>query len=297
MKDFKPLLAATAENIEDIRLPVLASVKLDGIRVIAHPERGIVSRKLLQITNDYIRNTLQSELDRLGLSHLDGEIGVGDPTDPDFFQMTTSAVRRKAGEPDFTYYLFDWWTYPNQNFVTRNSYVQGLIGASPFIEPVTQRMCETVGELLAFEEKTLGEGHEGIMTRSLFGPYKFNRSTLKEQILLKRKPFAEDEAIVIGFEERMHNANEATTNELGRTKRSTHSANMEPTGTLGALIVQHPVFGEFTIGGGKGMDDASRREIWDNKASFLGLPVTFTYQKIGTVNKPRIPQFKSFRTI
>ena len=43
---------------------------------------------------------------------------------------------------------------------------------------------------------------------------------MREGYLLKVKRFVDGEALVIGVTEPMHNANEAKTNELGRTARS-----------------------------------------------------------------------------
>jgi DNA ligase-1 len=39
------------------------------------------------------------------------------------------------------------------------------------------------------------------------GTYKFGRSTVRDNILLKVKRFLDDEAVVIDIEEKMHNEN------------------------------------------------------------------------------------------
>ena len=55
--------------------------------------------------------------------------------------------------------------------------------------------------------KNLDDGYEGLMLRAPDGPYKFGRSTVKENTLLKVKNFLDDEAEVIGFKEQTTNTN------------------------------------------------------------------------------------------
>ena len=67
--------------------------------------------------------------------------------------------------------------------------------------------------------------------------------------------------MVIGMEEKMHNANEATIGELGQTKRTSHQENLVPMGTMGALIVRDLKTGvEFNIG--TGFSNADRDWWW-----------------------------------
>ena len=135
------------------------------------------------------------------------------------------------------------------------------------------------------------------MVRSLGGPYKQGRSTEKEGYLLKIKRFEDAEAEVIGFEERMHNGNSATTNALGRTERSSHKENLIGRGDLGALTVkglQAPYKGvEFNIG--SGFDDQERMSIWQNKSEYVGKIVKFRYFPLGSKDRPRFPTFEGWR--
>jgi DNA ligase-1 len=131
------------------------------------------------------------------------------------------------------------------------------------------------------------------MLRSPEGRYKFGRSTLKEGILLKWKRFHDDKAGIIGFEEKMHNANQAAEDELGYTKRSTSKVGMIPAGTLGALLVKNKTGVSFAIG--TGFDDAMRKVIWESRDQHIGRLVTFTYQELSRYGVPRFPVFKGFR--
>ncbi|MNG11564.1 DNA ligase [compost metagenome] len=130
------------------------------------------------------------------------------------------------------------------------------------------------------------------MVRQADGKYKQGRSTLREGILLKLKRFNSAECIVTGFEELMHNANEAKINETGHTDRSSHKENLVPMNTLGALLVKDIESGvDFAIG--TGYTAAQRKEIWDNRRQWLGKIVTYTHFAVGSgYDKPRFPVFK-----
>ena len=118
---------------------------------------------------------------------------------------------------------------------------------------------------------------------------------------MKLKEFVDSEAKVIGFEEQLENTNEATIDELGHTKRSTHQENMVPKGTLGKFIVEE--IGDtawrgqtFPVGTGEGLTAELRQEIWDNRDKYLGKIITYKYQSYGVLNLPRLPIWRGFRS-
>src|SRR4029078_1438409 len=84
-----------------------------------------------------------------------------------------------------------------------------------YMIPVVHVDIPDLKHLLDFEERMLEVGYEGIMLRDPLGQYKCGRSTENEGILLKLKRKMTSEASVIGFQERMHNANELKTDNLG----------------------------------------------------------------------------------
>lgn len=149
-----------------------------------------------------------------------------------------------------------------------------------------------------FLQSCLDRGYEGIMLRLPYGGYKFGRSTQDEALLLKYKPWADDEAEVIGFEELMHNDNEASISPTGKTVRSSSAAGKRPGATLGKFLVRDRRSGlEFAIGGGQGLTQAFRQQVWNNRESFLSLTIKYRYLKVGTKEggSPRMPQFIGFR--
>lgn len=284
----KPMLATDAD-LEKLRFPLLASAKLDGFRAIV--QGGVVlSRSLKPIPNAYVQSAFKH------LEHLDGELVVGDPTAKDCFRQTSSHVTsHDKTDFDLRYYVFDHVRNPNERY--QNRLVQANNRAK-----VTQNNCSVITlpqhvitclpTLLALEEKMLDQGYEGLILRDPDAPYKFGRSTMKEGYLLKLKRFVDAEAVVIGFEERMHNGNEATTNELGRTKRSSHQSGKTGRGDLGAITVR---FGEIEFNIGTGFTDSERAEIWDNQDRYLNRLAKFKYFPVGVKDAPRHPVFLGWR--
>lgn len=292
LTDFSPLLASEAE-LDEIKWPVYGSPKFDGIRaVVLHNE--IFSRELKPIPNLYIRNCIKKYGEALNL--LDGELVVGSPTNKDVFQVSTSGVMTEEGKPDFCYYVFDYIT--DLPFRLRNHAVILTVTAYEKVFPikyVPQTLIHNRDEFNAWEERFVNEGYEGIMLRSVDGIYKFGRSSTKQGILLKYKRFTDTEAVITGFNERMHNGNEATKDAFGHTKRSSHKANKTPLNTLGSFIVRNAEFGEFKVGLGEGMDDAFRKYVWEHKSEFLNKTMKLKYQGKGVKDKPRFPGYVGIR--
>ena len=294
-REMRPMKPATApEDLSKLTYPLLASVKLDGVRAMAR-DGQLLSAALKLIPNAYV----QSWLGRAELHGLDGELIVGDPTHPNCMQNTTSGVMRVAGEPLFTYYVFDYWDSPRpfrERLVMLEDQlaVHDIFTQHGVIKQVPQVLVESVEELMDVEQKFVGEGYEGVVLRCLERPYKFGRSTLREQGMIKLKRFYDAEAEVIGFEELMHNANEATVNALGLTERSSHQANKHGLGVLGSFIVRDLTSGvEFKVGAG--MTQAQRLEYWRCGEALLGRVLTYKSLPVGVKDKPRHPVFKGFR--
>lgn len=271
----KPLLAATIEDVNALKFPVFASPKLDGVRAIVDNGR-LLSRSLKPFPNPHVNKLYGLR----GLSGYDGELIIGKPNDKDVFRNTSGALQRDDGEPKVDYYVFDRWdvtaTYKER---------RKLLRATKNIVIVPQTLVKTAKDLLAYEESALEEGYEGVMVRDPEAQYKFGRSTLKAQTLLKLKRFVDSEAEIIEVEEELHNANEAKKNALGRTERSSHKAGMVPTGRMGALKVRDVKTGvEFHIGTGFTAED--READW-----LPGMIVKYKSFPVGTKDKPRFPVF------
>lgn len=297
MEKFKPLLAATVKSEQDLyelKFPMIASPKVDGIRTFVHPELGPVTRTLKPVPNKHIRESLN----RSELHHLDGELVVGDITAPDVFNRSQSGAMTHDGSPQFTYYVFD-THHPTATFVMRQMFMKDQV-AKAYHAGISHAVVlpyhyvKTVAEVLEYETACLMRGFEGIMLRSLEGRYKYNRSTLKEQILLKVKRFSDDEATIIGVHPRERNHNPPARDLLGYLKRTSHTSGLVTDAALGALHVTHPKWGDFSIG--SGFDEEQRQEYWVNRDELIGRKISFKYQESGSKDKPRFPIFKGLRS-
>jgi DNA ligase-1 len=287
----RPMLAATAEpeQLDGLGYPMIASDKLDGIRCLVHPELGPVTRKFKPIPNTHIRSILS-----LAPDGLDGEIMCYGPNGQHYdFNAVQSLVMTESGLPRFLYMVFDWFGAPDAPYVKRLQHLRTL--ALPAVVcKLHQRVVRDATQARLECAKSLEKGHEGLILRHPYWKYKEGRSTLREQGMVKYKPFADAEGKIVGFEERLHNGNEATTDELGYTKRSSHKANYHGLDTLGALVLQTE-WGILKVGGGPGLDDRLRKSLWGRRHGLLGCTVTFKYQKHGMLERPRFPQFVGIR--
>lgn len=295
MNKFRPLLAAPIDDESQLKLlhyPLIGSPKIDGVRVLIHPDLGPVTRSLKPVRNHYI----WERLNQPSLHWLDGEVCVGANSGEGVFARSISGIQSYEGEPLFTYHVFDSFLEPRKPYKDRLANVS--LRAAEFPQPNAVSALEfewldNVDAVIRYEKECLEQGFEGIMLRHPMGIYKYNRSTFNQEILLKLKRFKDDEATIVGFEELYHNQNEQVEDERGYADRSSHKAGMVPGGTLGAIIVSHQKFGEFSIG--SGFDSSLRMEIWSRRDYYRGKRITFKYQEVGVVDKPRFPIFKGFR--
>lgn len=289
-KAFKPLLAGKFDAAK-IVFPVLASAKLDGVRCIVI-DGVAMSRSLKPIPNAYV----QKMIGKAKYNGLDGELMVGFVGGKDVYRNTVSAVMREEGNPNFTFWVFD--KVP-QNPERADGYHDRLASIKKFdgdgnIKVLPHKSIADMDALDAFEAKQLEKGLEGVIIRKPSGPYKFGRSSTNEGILLKLKRFEDSEAEIIGVEELLSNQNDATTNALGRTERSSHKANMKPMNTMGALNVRDiKTKVEFSIG--TGFDADLRKHMWEGRKCVIGKLVKYKYFAGGSKDKPRFPVFLGFR--
>jgi DNA ligase-1 len=294
MTFWKPLLAATCDDVEAIQYPVLVSRKLDGIRCTVQNGK-LYSRSLKLLPNQFVQDLYS------GLPNgLDGEILLGDPCAEDAYRSTTSLVMSDSKPLDFfpgkkiRYYVFD--CHNTVDFQTRLNDATRAIQGHPSVQIVQHVTVRSAEELLELEAAWLAEGNEGVMVRSIDGRYKEGRSTVKEGILQKVKRFKDGEALVLSSFEEMENTNEAKTNALGRTERSTAKAGKVGKGTLGGFEVQGITAYEgvvFDIG--CGFTKQQREDLWADRKNLVGKVVVFKYFPLGSDTRPRFPVWKGFR--
>lgn len=275
-----------------LKYPLYASPKLDGIRALVI-DGQLRSRALKPIPNAFVAARFSS----YRFNGLDGELVLGDPTAKDVYRTTQKAVSRIEGTPDVKFYVFDIWN-SKLPYEKRYSDLESSLDLEqcPEVVRVESTLVKDEKELLSYEEQALDAGFEGLILRSPQGPYKFGRSTMREGYMLKLKRFEDSEARVVGCSEEMHNANEATRNELGRTERSSHKANLVPKGRLGKLIVvDDERFPGVQFEVGTGFTALDRESLWFNRSYLNGRIVKYKYFAHGVKDRPRHPVFQGWR--
>lgn len=296
---FRPMLAGTHTDITKLIFPLLASQKLDGLRATAQ-DGVLLSRSLKPLPNVHVQ-----ELFKNLPQGLDGELIVGDPFAPDAFRKTTSLVMSDTKPLDFfpgemlRLHVFDKFS-STDGFHTRLMFARNDVVRynSPHVVLVEHSMIHMLETLNAFEAEMLSKGAEGVMVRTPDGPYKEGRATEKSGWLVKVKRFADYECEVVGTFEMEHNSNEAKTNELGRTSRSSHKENKTGMGVLGGLEVKG-IGGEYdgvSFNVGTGFDAATRAALWQERESLIGRIAKIKLFPSGSKDKPRHPVWLGWRS-
>ena len=304
----KPLLATDYEPGK-LRFPVYVQPKIDGVRGL-NLFGTLTGRSLKKPENAFtVRRFSHSAF--LGF---DGELAlnVGE-THPDLCRMTTSAVSTIKGEPDVVWHVFDYVGegYAQKPFHERLVRLKQVVASLPEhlarnIRVVPTYIVAGQEELDKADEWYISQGYEGTIIRDPNGLYKYGRSTVREQILLRIKQFVEEDAIVVDVHEGCRNENEATTNELGLTERSSHQANMIPNGMVGRLICrvrkdivfQNDILFRadqmITVGPGR-LPHEDRKRFFEDQSLIIGKMIKFKFFPKGVKDKPRFPTFQSFR--
>jgi len=292
----KPMLAARDAEISELKYPLLASPKLDGVRGIVL-DGVLVGRKLEPVPNPHAQQLFGIR----ALNNLDGELIVGSPTDGQVRNLTSGSMNRHKGEPDVKFYVFDIVDtvepylnrYNALKFVVSKHAAHGI----PVVL-VEHTLVNNAVELLAFENDCLEMGYEGAITRALDQPYKFGRSTLKEGGMIKLKRFVDAEAQVLQVNEEMQNTNEAERDKLGRTKRSKAQEGMVGKGRAGELEVfglDAPFNGVKFIVPLGGAGDVGKAWWWTHRKDKKLPVITFRYFPKGVKDKPLLPTYVGIR--
>ena len=279
------MLAAKLDSEDQIKFPTYATRKLDGIRCLVIDGKA-VTRKFKVVPNHYIR----TQIEKYCPDGFDGEIMSPGCN----FNELQSKVMSQDGKPEFEYHVFDYVKDRlDKDYLLR---IADLLNVQPvtFVKIVKPELIDNKDDLLKVEVKYLKEGYEGIILRTSDSPYKCGRSTVKQQWLMKLKRFKDSEAEVLGIEQLMHNANEATIDELGHTKRSKAKANMVPVEKLGAFVVRD-IKTQVQFKVSTGMNDEQRLQFWQDGAKLIGKLIKYKYQAEGMKNLPRFPVFLGFR--
>lgn len=319
--NFKPMLSPNEKtDLEAINYPQSASDKLDGIRLIFHPVLEIVSRSLKPIPNVQLKHKFRHIL-RFAKENnmiLDGEVYSPKRT----FQEITRAVMTqdftdektiKKLQKDLGFdngrtglYIFDllkdmeFYCFDVLNlniegcelvpFENRSTIYHSI--ELEYFNSVKQTIVNSKEEVENLYEAALNNDCEGLILKNPKGRYKFARATIKENLSYKVKPYEDFDAKIIGVTERQENTGESFTNELGASVKHNYKDNKEGLGIAACFIVDyngHEV--KPTITG----SEEFRKEIWENRESYIGKTIEYKGMMVGSKDKPRHPTFLRFR--
>lgn len=306
----KPMLASDWDESK-VHLPAWLQPKIDGVRGL-NRYGGLEGRSLKKHAN----RAVTAFFSHPAFVGLDGELAAGPEAHPDLCRMTTSALSTITGDPYVVWHVFDFLTVATLRLPYKERYaiLKAHVGELQECRPdLGQRLklvpCTTVTtltELEAVDDAWLAQGYEGSIIRDPYGAYKSGRSTVREGGLLRIKRFIEEEAIVVSITEGQENGNDAVTNELGYTSRSSHQCNMVPNGMVGSLecaLVKDVVYKgkllflkgqQVTVSAGS-MPHDERVRYFREPGRLIGKVIKFKTFPKGVKDKPRFPTFQSIR--
>lgn len=295
---------------DKIKFPCIVQPKIDG--VASYNRHGnLLGRSLKPHENKFVTSQWQGEQ----FHGFCGEMTVGDnPTLADLCRITSGDLRRHTGEPDTTWWLFDYCTEKTKNleYTQRIGLLREAVDDCGYmrstIRIIESVLVENMDQLLELEAKYLDMGYEGIIIRDPKAPFKYGRCGKTFMGAWRVKRFIDAEIRVESFEEGRSNQNEAKVNERGRTERSTVAENMIPNGQVGSfsgplladvldpqtnkvLIEKGTIIkvspGEFPVD--------QRKAMFEDQTLYLNRILKFKLFPKGIKDKPRFPVAISFR--
>lgn len=305
----KPQLANDA-NLDAIIYPCIVQPKIDGVRALNI--NGMLTGRSLKPFEGFGITEYWSKPE---FKHLDGEMTLGpNPASPDrLCSLTTGAMGAFKGVtemPDIYWHVFDWLAEPNLPYIQRywklKAYVEDL--KHPRVKLVPMYQAYIRPDLDALIADFFELGYEGAIIRNPNSPAKEGRPGKKAQELVRVKPWADTEMLVTGITEGNENTNEATTNELGRSERSSAQGGMVPNGRVGSiqgtLLADcfSPINGKLLFPKGlpvtvsKGsMSHEEARDYFLNPSKIVGHIVKFSHMTHGVKDLPRMGGYVSHR--
>ena len=237
MTNFKPQLAKDY-NEDKLKFPLWIQPKIDGVRAI-NIQGKLVGRSLKAHGNLWTTQKFSQEC----FSGLDGEMVLGNnPAAQNLCSDTSGAIARIKGEPELVWWCFDLLNeqtkdlgYPERYKIMKAKVIELRMCGERDIQFVPMFCVKSIEEYNHLKEQWLQEGYEGVIIRS-DEKYKEGRSSSTKADYWRDKGFVDAEILVTGVIEGNKNNNEAKTNELGRTERSSHKENQEPNGQVGTVV-------------------------------------------------------------
>lgn len=306
----KPQLANDAD-IEKVIYPAIYQPKIDGVRALNL--NGTLTGRSLDPLKGFGITEYFSKPEFVGL---DGEMIAGhNPACRErLCSMSTSATGKWKGVTemaDVSWWCFDLLTPETVKLAYQHRYERLSRFVSnlqhPKIKLVPAYIVKNREELEAKLAETFAAGYEGGILRNPHALIKEGRPN-KHQQLMRFKPWSDSEMLVTGFTEGSSNENEATTNSLGRTERSSSQAGLVPNGMVGSIqgTMLADFFDPFTkellFRGGlpitisaSEMTNAEAAHYFKHPEELVGHIVKFKHMTHGVKDLPRFGGYISHR--
>ena len=305
----RPQLANDA-NLDTLTYPVIAQPKIDGVRALningTLTGRSLDPFKGFGITEYFSKPEFQG---------LDGEMTLGsNPASSDrLCSLTTGAMGAFKGVTemaDVHWHIFDDLTHPTDPYQVRYDRAKSRVEelSHPRVHLVPKFEAHNRDQLDQLIARFFEEGYEGAIVRNPRLPAKEGRPGKRTQELVRLKNWMDAEMLVTGITEGEENTNEATTNSLGRTERSSAQDGMVPNGKVGSIQgtlladCLSPITGELLFPKGlavtvsKGsMTHAEAQHYFENQDKIVGHIVKFSFMAHGIKDLPRFPGYISHR--
>lgn len=332
VKTFKPMKAVNDKlDFNQITYPVAVSLKMDGVYGLTR-ESNLLGRSLKPMKSEWLTEMLSKDT----FSGFCGEVCYADDFSEysesalrlnrqDLCRTSTSKVNTiKSGEFPFVWVLFDFVKDFSEDYCYSTEYCDRMTELVSILDKKGEyvkhhTLCDihyheymiegvsvlipeghiinTPEELEELYNKALSKGYEGIVARTVDGIYKFGRSTAKSLEFVRFKPEGSSEIVVVALEEMFENLNEAKTNELGYTERSTHKENLVPMGMVGAMVGIDIHTHKLTRVGAGRMNHTERKRLWENPDEVLGALSKYLFMDTGIKDAPRHPRHAEWRAL
>jgi len=263
---------------EQINYPVRVEAKLDGLRMVAVKHAGQVT---IYTRNGTVLETLPKISEAIVALPADNFVLDGEAMGQDWNESASVMMSSKSKKDDsqMLYHVFD--CVPYEDWISQKTnldYHQRLVNLYSTIKDVTNSRFRYVKSIIARNENELrdfyticlNEGYEGVMLKDMKKTYQWKRSSA----ILKLKPVATDEGVIVGW------------HEAGKfTKRA---------GQFGGFNVLLPNGVITRVGGG--YSDKLKDEINKNPDSYIGKIAECEHQPpILASGALRFPVFTRFR--
>ena len=312
MSKFKPMLAPNEKvNLDEVKYPVLASYKLDGIRCL-FIKGEMLSRSLKPIQNKQLREKFQSliEWSKETGCILDGEIYSPELS---FQEITRYVMTKDFNDPKSIKKHGEALTIPehlkfhafdiindddfDKEFSLRQVALELVIGSNVISRTsvkVKQVEVKSKKEVEDYFSKALEDGEEGLILKDPNGKYKTGRGTLKEGLIYKVKPFVTFDAKILAVVQTTEvdpNA-EKKINELGRSVTSKKKGDRVLIDRASAFVVDYEGLEVKPV---LAMTNEEKDEIWANRESYIGKTIEYKGMLVGAKDVPRHPVVLRFR--